>query len=133
MIGGVAGAVLGNQLSRPRDPCPEGYVQRDYRYDAQDRAPPNAGGFWAGAGTSIHERIDFLEDRVRRGQADGSLTQWEARRAFRDLADLRDEQRRLRDRDGGRLNDADRRYLWDKLDNIRERIRWMRHNDQRSY
>lgn len=150
VIGGIGGAVVGNQLAKPGQPCPDGY----YAYD--DAAPPPpaptpayapapaygpapyAGGydrerFWAGAPERLDDRIAFLEDRVRRGRDDGSLTRGEAARVMDRISDVRRQEYQLTRRDGGRLNRADRDYLRSQLEDVSQQIRWARANDNRDY
>lgn len=79
--------------------------------------PPRGGsGYWNGAGQGIRERTDFLEQRIRRDADNGRVSPRAADGAYADLGDIRRQEVRLRRRDGGHLNEADRAYLQDRLD-----------------
>ena len=47
------------------------------------------------------------------------------------LDDIRQDERRMRYRNGGWLNDRQRGVLQDRLDRLNDQIRWLRHNDER--
>jgi hypothetical protein len=123
-IGGVTGALAGNAIAGANShPCPSGYYYApppgrydDGRYDN--------GGFWGGAPAGIHERIDFMQERINRASADGRLTRHETYASNHDLSIIRDQERRLRYRDGGRLRPEDRDYLQSQLDGLSQRIHW---------
>jgi len=66
--------------------------------------------FWRGAPTDLRQRIDWLQQRIQRGIADGSLDRREARQAQYQLDSIR------RDADA-----LDRR-----LDDVSRQIRWSR-------
>jgi hypothetical protein len=88
--------------------------------------PPPAPSGW-----DIARRIDWLQDRIARGRADGSLDWREARRVQRELDHIRGEEARMRARHDGRLWDRDRLRLEARLDELSDHIRWLRHNDER--
>lgn len=92
---------------------------------------PGPGGPGAPAGWDLDRRIDWLQHRIDRGRDDGSLDRREAFRVQRALDDIRQDERRMRYRNGGRLNDRQRDMLQDRLDRVSDRIRWLRHNDER--
>jgi hypothetical protein len=122
VLGGVTGAVAGNAIAGSRnDPCPEGYYRP---------APTNyrEGGFWAGAPEGVHERIDFMQDRINTAASRGWISPHEARRAERELAFIRSEDARLRDQDGGHLRPQDRGYLQSRLDSLGQRLHWAEHS-----
>jgi hypothetical protein len=120
VLGGVGGAVAGNAIAGARnDPCPTGYYRGP---------PPRGGGFWDGAPQGIHQRIDFMQDRINRSAERGWISGHEARRANRELSFIRSEDARLRDQDGGRLRDQDRGYLQSRLDALGQRLHWAEHN-----
>lgn len=122
VLGGVGGAVAGNAIAGANDhPCPAGYY-----YPAPP--PPQGGGFWAGAPGGIHERIDFMQDRINRSAGNGWISPHEARRANRELSFIRSEDARLRDQDGGHLRPEDRGYLQQRLDALGARLHWAEHN-----
>ena len=80
-------------------------------------APPPAravvtGGFWQGAPDGLSQRIDWMQQRIDRGRADGSLNPAEARRAQFQLDSLR----------------RDAQVLQQRLDDLSRNIRWSRNN-----
>ena len=89
-------------------------------------AQPMGRGGW-----DIARRESWLQQRIDRGRADGSLAPMEARRAERQLNRVRREERRLRRMDGGVLRPSDATTLQARLDNVADHIRWLRHNDVR--
>ena len=82
------------------------------------------------SGWDIDRREQWLNERVERGVADGSLDHREAHKVHDKLRDIRRLEDRMRMRDGGRLNDEDRAVLEDKLDDVSNRIHWMRENSE---
>jgi hypothetical protein len=82
---------------------------------------------WTGAPGEIATRENWLDQRIRSGAADGSLSRWEADRAFRTLNDIRMQERRLARRHRG-LRQSDQAYIQDKLDALSDDIRQARHN-----
>ena len=122
VLGGVTGAVAGNAIAGSRnDPCPEGYYRpAPTRY--------REGGFWAGAPEGIHERIDFMQERINRAAGDRWISRREVYRANRELNFIRHETERLRDQDGGQLRPQDRDYLQGRLDSLGQRLHWAEHN-----
>jgi hypothetical protein len=130
VAGGVAGGALANQHN---DPCPEGY----YRpagppppppgYGPEYGPPPPAGSFWYSAPRGIHERIDFLYQRIGHARAAGWLGRHDSVAAYNELADIRRQETDMRYRDGGHLTPPDRDYLQSRLDNLSQRIHWQSH------
>jgi len=88
----------------------------------------DAGAFWRGAPDSPRDRIQFLQDRINRGIADGSLDRREAWRANRELNGVRQWIHRMHWEDAGRLTPDQRARVQARLDQISSQIRWMRHN-----
>jgi hypothetical protein len=125
LAGGVAGNVLAGQHN---DPCPDGYYRSapppQPVYGPGYGPPPPGGGFWGSAPRGIHERIDFVQERINRGASMGRLSPREARMANRDLDDIRHQETNLRYRDGGHLNPPDRDYLQQRLDTLSQRLHW---------
>jgi hypothetical protein len=136
VIGGVTGAVAGNAIAGANNhPCPEGYYyappqgRDDGRYgDGRDGDGRYGAGyegqFWNGAPTGVHERIDFMQDRLSRASGSGRISRREAYADNRELNFIRSEERRLRYQDGGRLRPEDRDYLQGRLDSLSQRIHW---------
>ena len=85
-----------------------------------------------GAGWDIDRRLAWMDERIERGQRDGSLDRRETFRVRSELRSIRDQERRMRYRDHGRLDERDRAILERRLDDLNARIRWLRHNDERS-
>jgi len=136
LAGGVAGNVLAGQHN---DPCPDGYYrpapppQPAYGpgYDQGPGPggpgygpPPPQGSFWYNAPRGIHDRIDFLQQRINRGASYSRLSPREVRHANRDLNDIRRQESDLRARDGGHLNPPDRDYLQQRLDTLSQQLHW---------
>ncbi len=88
----------------------------------------DSGAFWHDAPPAAWDRIDFMQERIDRGRADGSLNDHESIRAQADLHQIRDLTAQMRDRDGGSLNATDETYVQGRLDNLGRQIRWDRHN-----
>jgi len=84
--------------------------------------------FWAGAPVGVWERIGFLQQRIDRGRATHHLNRIEAARAENELQRIRETTVSMRTRDGGTLNDTDRTYIQDRLDQLSSNIHWMAHN-----
>ncbi len=109
-------------------PPPAGYDRerwdREHR-EGYDRGP---GRFWAGAPYSLHERIDFLQQRINESYQNRWIGRREYKAAMNDLSDIRRQDRRLRYQDGGELRPQDRDYIQQRLDNLSQRLRWFEHN-----
>ncbi|HTK33817.1 MAG TPA: hypothetical protein VL358_00850 [Caulobacteraceae bacterium] len=90
-------------------------------------APVPPGG---GRGLQLAQRADQLEQRIRRGVADGSLDRREADRAQAELAAVRRLQADLLARGRGALSQADRQQISARLDQLERSIRWLRTNDR---
>jgi hypothetical protein len=85
-------------------------------------AQPGPGGW------DLGRREAWMQQRIDRGMADGSLTRHEGHRVQRELNRIRYEESRLRRMSGGRLRPGDRDRLEAQLDNLNTHIRWARHN-----
>jgi uncharacterized protein YdeI (BOF family) len=83
--------------------------------------------FWQGAPDNPWQRIQFMQDRINRGVADGSLDRREAWRANRELNGVRQWIRRMH-WNGERLTPDQRARVQARLDQISRQIRWMRHS-----
>jgi hypothetical protein len=82
--------------------------------------PVPAPGVW-----SLDQREAWLQERIDRGRANGSLDRREVFRAERGLQDIRRMQADLTARDGGMLNPPDRHYLEERIDQLRSTLNWM--------
>lgn len=91
-----------------------------------DRGPGYAGGgdYYRGAPAGLRERLDWVQTRIDRSAGRGRLDPRAADDARRDLADIRRQYARLSQRDGGRLNGADREYIDGRLDRLAQNVRW---------
>jgi hypothetical protein len=97
---------------------------------AQPYGPPPPGAPVA-RGWELDRRLDWMQERINRGRADGSLDGREARRVQHELIRIRRDERMLRARGGGRLAPPDRMMLQSRLDRLNDQIRWLRHNGER--
>jgi hypothetical protein len=95
---------------------------------AQPPAAWDKEAFWSGAPAGIEQRLDFLQQRIDRGIARGRLNRTEGTRAQNELLRIREMTGTMRDRDGGTLNDTDRTYIQDRLDQLSSTIHWMARN-----
>jgi len=87
----------------------------------------NGGDFWRGAPDNPYDRIQFMQDRVNRGIADGSIDRREAWRVNRELSGVRQWIRRMHWQ-GQRLTPDQRARVQARLDDISRQIRWARRN-----
>ncbi len=92
---------------------------------------PGFGGPGAPGGWDIDRRLDWVQDRIAHGRADGSLDRREAMHAQRSLNSIRNEERRDRYYNGGQLREGDRFRLQQRLDRLNDQLHWMRQNDVR--
>ena len=83
--------------------------------------------FWRGAPADPRQRIQFLQRRIERGAADGSLDRREARNAQVELNEIR----RQANRRGWSPARAD--MIQQRLDALSQRIRWERRNGNYGY
>ena len=81
--------------------------------------------------TAVDEREARLERRIRRGQSDGGITQWEARRLQRELESIRQKEQAYRA--DGRLDRREFAELSAELDRLSEHVREQRWDDQRRW
>ena len=77
----------------------------------------NREAFWRGAPDGLQQRIDWLQQRINRGLADGSLDRQEARRAQWQLDTLR----------------RDAVALQRRLDELSRSLRWARRDGRNGY
>ena len=128
VIGGVGGAVAGNAIAGSNNqPCPAGYEYAPPPGPGYG-PPPGDRDFWYGAPQGIHQRIDFMQDRINNSTTNGWVSGREASRANSELSFIRSEDARLRDQDGGHLRQVDRDYLQGRLDSLSQRLHWAEHN-----
>jgi len=84
--------------------------------------------FWRDAPADPYDRIGFLQRRIDRGIADGSLDRREARRSRYELDRIRRTADQMRWRHHGRLRQDDYAYIQNQLDQLSQRLRWRRHD-----
>jgi len=89
--------------------------------------------FWRDAPTDPYARIGFLQRRIERGVADGSLSPREARRARYQLDRIRRTADNLRYRHHGQLRQSEYTYIQNQLDQVSQRLRWLRHGGGNAY
>jgi len=82
----------------------------------------NRDQFWQGAPAGSRQRIDWLQRRINRGRADGTIDRREAYQAQRELSDIRRMAMRSRSRGQDDIVQA-------RLDQLSQRIRWDRRNN----
>jgi len=142
IIGGVGGAAAGYAISGSGDHCPQapnpyGYyddngrwvpnrVTDDGYYDQNGRwvetaTPPVAAGPWAGAPEDTRDRESRLAAAIEHRLADHTADERAARRALRDLDDIRRIDADYRAADG-RLTPDQRRDILARLDALRARL-----------
>lgn len=81
-----------------------------------------------GGGWPLDERIGWLAARIDAGAHDGFLSGNEIHRGHDEIAAIRAEEDRLRQRDGGQLSPEDRSYLLHRVDELNQTLRWTGHN-----
>jgi len=80
---------------------------------------------------NLDRRENWLQERIARGRADGSLDGREARSAELQLQRIREQQSDLVIQDGGALSPADLGMLEGRLDALNDRLHWLRANNER--
>jgi len=96
-----------------------------YDHHGWDHGPGAPGGW------DLDRRIDWMQQRIDRGRADGSLDRREADRVQHELDRIRHDDHEWRERNGGWLNDGQRQALQDRLDRLNDQMHWMRDNGER--
>ena len=91
---------------------------------------PSFGGHHAeghdAEGWNIGRRIRWMQDRIVRGRDSGALDRHEFDRVQDELNGVRDEADRVRQEEGGRIDDRHRLDLEARLDHINDQIHWAR-------
>jgi hypothetical protein len=99
----------------------------DTRYEGRRSSDWNRTEFWRGAPDNVWGRINFLQQRIERGIADGSLNRREANSAQFQLRRIRQDAQRVRTRSGN-FRPRDASALDTRLDNLSRNLRWSRQN-----
>jgi hypothetical protein len=81
--------------------------------------------YWRGAGNDPLQRIEFMQRRIDRGAADGSLTRKEARASQKTLNKIRKDARNM----GSRINDREAAELNSRLDALGQKVRYRRQDN----
>ena len=81
-------------------------------------APPIVAGEW-----SLERREDWLQQRIARARADGSLGRREGYRAQAMLNEIKAQQARMIRQGHGRLRESDRRFLMERLGRLSDMVR----------
>jgi hypothetical protein len=80
--------------------------------------------FWQGVSNDPMTRIDVMQRRIDRGVSDGSLTRKEARNSQQSLDKIKRDARRM-----GRIDNREASMLNSRLDNLAQKIRLRRTDD----
>lgn len=140
----VNGRWIAGRAPRPSEMQPGYYENGQWRrgevggyYDARGRwvmveANNRDGGGRANMPSDIPGRQAWLDERIRRGLNDGTLTRAEGDRALRTLAAIGREESALRRR-GGDLRARDQSMIMAKLDDLSDDVRAMRRGPVRQY
>ncbi len=91
--------------------------------------PPPAGGPIVAGDWSLERREAWLQERITNARADGSLSRRDAYRAQMGLNDIRATQARMMRHGRGQLRPGDRAVLEQRLDRLRDAIRWSRQSN----
>ncbi len=132
----VAAAVAGPVLAQPYGPPPgdRPYGDRDHMgggdRDHMDRGGDRHDQDQRGGAWGIERRLDWMQERISRGQQDGSLSRREAYRVQSQLNRIKQDVRMSQRMHDGRMDERMRDNLQMRLDRLNDQIRWMRHNDQ---
>ena len=80
------------------------------------------------AAPSVHERVEHMEARIERGIKSGDLTRREADGLRKELREIKQRERRMRD--DGRLSERERNALHADLDRLDRHITREKRDDQ---
>jgi len=105
-----------------------GYGYYGYGYDRSDQYRNDRSDERS---ASINEREARIKNRIQRGIQDGSLTDWEARRLYRELGYVENKERAFRS--DGRIDGREAAELNRDLDRLADNVRDQRHDEQRRY
>ena len=102
-------------------------------YGDHDRDHPDFHGPDRPGGWDLDHRIDWTQQRITRGRANGWLDWRAARRAQHSLDRIRQAEQRYRYEKGGRLDDGETQRLMSWLDQVNGQIRMSHQEDQRPW
>jgi len=100
------------------------------RYDDRPPMAQNPGMTQGAGAWTLERREAWMQERIDRARADGSLSRRDAYRAQASLNQVKLMQSRMLRRDRGQLTDADRISLEQRLDRLRDSMRWMRQTNE---
>jgi hypothetical protein len=103
----------------------QGQDQRDWSHNDRGGGDHDRAGGW-----SLDQRLSWLQNRIYQARRNGELSWQDARRAQYQLTDIRNDIRRERYRDGGRLGDQDQQRFDERLNRLADSIRWERADEQ---
>jgi len=86
---------------------------------------------WDDRGGNINEREGRISERIQRGQRDGRVTDREARRLYRELADIEAKERAFRA--DGRISGREQSELNHDLERLAQNVREQMRDEQRRY
>ncbi len=122
IVVGLAASLLAGAATSAASAQAYGSDQRNAGgYDQGDRT-----GFWSGAPQGPRQRIDWLQQKINRGEQDGSLDRNESRSSQTELNNIRRMARYYSRRDGRELTSRHSDYIQSRLDSLSQRIRWQR-------
>lgn len=98
---------------------------RDTSYESRSR--------WDGAPANLRQRTAWLDQRVRRGLANGTLSREDGNRALRELSMISRQERSMRHYRNGQLGQRDQATIQARLDNVSANLRWNSRRDDRRY
>jgi hypothetical protein len=119
----VSAAILVSMFATVPLAAQQGY-SNNQRYEGRNNNW-NRTEFWRGAPDGVWERISFLQRRIDRGIADGSLNRREANDAKFQLRRIRQDAQRMRTRNGN-FRPRDASVIEARLDNLSRNLRWSR-------
>lgn len=123
IIGGITGAVAGGAIGGSSNPCPQGYHYREEPvYHERD--------FWYGAPPTVYERIAFLRHRVEVLDNEGWLSPRESRSLFHRLAEIQRRNAYIRDQNDGYLPREASYHLNAELNDVARHLRWEEYRAQ---
>lgn len=88
-------------------------------------------GRWDERSVNVNEREARINGRIQRGLSDGRITEREARRLYRQLADVEAKERAFRA--DGRLSNRETAELNRDLDRVAENVRSQTRDEQRNF
>ena len=77
---------------------------------------------------TLQQREHWLDDRLDKARADGSLDHHEFDRVRHELARIREDEDRLRDHHDGQLTDNENADLEARLNGVADQIHWLHEN-----